>query len=356
MYYSEVKEQYLAHLKQSKNSITAYKAIVNYSNKTPTEISDESFEYLEHEFEGVFFAQGSNKRQILKSTGKYLIGCFSLGGTYHLALQNKHYEDLHNTLYKPVFENLKLINDETNKALNSIGFTLEKTNKLLKKVGKVLQTKSNVTSDRKSVDQKVTLIQLKQFSDGFKTSLKAGFGGLVGGTSAIGAWGVVTIIGSASTGTAITSLSGIAATNATLAWFGGGSIAAGGAGMAGGFMVLGGIIAAPAMYFAVTGSYKKVEKIKMKKVELLAEIEKLTSLESEATAHLKTVQQHHYHITEYANHFGKLLEDNLRMFKKHSSLKYKIFGGQMNVKQEKAFNLLNQYSNELLFQLGYSNN
>ena len=43
-------------------------------------------------------------------------------------------------------------------------------------------------------------------------------------------WGVTTFA-TASTGTAISSLSGAAATNATLAWLGGGSIAAGGGGM-----------------------------------------------------------------------------------------------------------------------------
>ena len=45
----------------------------------------------------------------------------------------------------------------------------------------------------------------------------------------------------ASTGTSIASLSGAAATNATLAFFGGGSLAAGGLGMAGGTAVLGGL-------------------------------------------------------------------------------------------------------------------
>lgn len=59
--------------------------------------------------------------------------------------------------------------------------------------------------------------------------------------------GVVGAIGSASTGTAISSLSGIAATNATLAWFGGGSLASGGLGMAGGSVILGGIFIAPAV-------------------------------------------------------------------------------------------------------------
>lgn len=50
----------------------------------------------------------------------------------------------------------------------------------------------------------------------------------------------VMALGTASTGTAISTLSGVAATNATLAALGGGSIAAGGGGMALGTMVLGG--------------------------------------------------------------------------------------------------------------------
>ena len=51
----------------------------------------------------------------------------------------------------------------------------------------------------------------------------------------------------ASTGTAIGTLSGVAATNATLAWLGGGSLAAGGFGVAGGMVVLGGLVAGPAL-------------------------------------------------------------------------------------------------------------
>jgi len=49
---------------------------------------------------------------------------------------------------------------------------------------------------------------------------------------------LVATLGTASTGTAIGSLSGVAATNATLAWLGGGSIAAGGGGVAAGAAIL----------------------------------------------------------------------------------------------------------------------
>jgi hypothetical protein len=66
--------------------------------------------------------------------------------------------------------------------------------------------------------------------------------------------GGVTALASASTGTAITSLSGAAATNAVLAFLGGGSLASGGGGIAAGAIVLGGITAgAFASVGALTG-------------------------------------------------------------------------------------------------------
>lgn len=91
-------------------------------------------------------------------------------------------------------------------------------------------------------------------------------GGAAGATAAVAApqaaiLGVSTFA-TASTGTAISSLSGAAATNATLAWLGGGSLAAGGGGMATGSAVLGLIAAAPAAFIggitvAVVGSKQK---------------------------------------------------------------------------------------------------
>lgn len=72
--------------------------------------------------------------------------------------------------------------------------------------------------------------------------------GAVGGAlTALGAYSAATALATASTGTAIATLSGAAATNATLAFFGGGSLAAGGLGMAGGMAVLGGLVAGPAL-------------------------------------------------------------------------------------------------------------
>lgn len=78
--------------------------------------------------------------------------------------------------------------------------------------------------------------------------LNAGVGSLgAGALAGIAAYGGTMLLGTASTGTAIAGLSGVAATNATLAALGGGSLAAGGLGMAGGTVVLGGLVAAPAL-------------------------------------------------------------------------------------------------------------
>jgi hypothetical protein len=72
-------------------------------------------------------------------------------------------------------------------------------------------------------------------------SMTAGLiGTAAGGIATAGLMAFATAVGTASTGTAIASLSGIAAHNAALAWLGGGALSAGGAGVAGGAMVLSG--------------------------------------------------------------------------------------------------------------------
>ena len=85
-----------------------------------------------------------------------------------------------------------------------------------------------------------------------KVALQSAKGMLaVGTTAASGAVGLMTLLGTASTGTALHSLAGAAYWNATLAAFGGGSIASGGLGIAGGTVVLGSLVAIP----AVAGGY-----------------------------------------------------------------------------------------------------
>lgn len=76
----------------------------------------------------------------------------------------------------------------------------------------------------------------------------SGFSGLAAGaTTGVAAYGGAMALGTASTGTAIGTLTGAAASKATLAWLGGGALSAGGYGVAGGTAVLGGIVLGPAL-------------------------------------------------------------------------------------------------------------
>jgi len=94
-----------------------------------------------------------------------------------------------------------------------------------------------------------------------------------GTMAGLGAYGLVGMVGVASTGTAIGTLSGAAATNATLAWLGGGSLAAGGLGMAAGTWVLGGIIAGPALAIGGYALADQAEEALTKAREYKAEVE-----------------------------------------------------------------------------------
>lgn len=92
---------------------------------------------------------------------------------------------------------------------------------------------------------------IKRFELSATTYLSQVMGAGVGGAAAAYAvYGGVMAFAAASTGTSIAALSGVAATNATLAAIGGGSLAAGGLGMAGGTAILGGVVAAPVLAIA----------------------------------------------------------------------------------------------------------
>ena len=98
--------------------------------------------------------------------------------------------------------------------------------------------------EMKKVDMKASdALKVAAVGGGFAAIALAGTGPLV--TSA------VTAFATASTGTAISSLSGAAATNAVLAWLGGGSLAAGGGGMAAGAATLAAITTAATTSVAI---------------------------------------------------------------------------------------------------------
>ncbi|MCQ2403222.1 MAG: hypothetical protein MJ202_05805 [Lentisphaeria bacterium] len=154
-------------------------------------------------------------------------------------------------------QNLKIARDSTKKSLEGLGkkklemcqgtlSTFVTIFSLIKNVE--LNDSTGVAELAKFRIDKQNFAQLKEVTMLAGSMAGGTVGGAVaGGAVAFGAYGAATAFATASTGTAIASLSGAAATNATLAFFGGGSLAAGGLGVAGGTMVLGGLVAGPAL-------------------------------------------------------------------------------------------------------------
>jgi len=95
-------------------------------------------------------------------------------------------------------------------------------------------------------------------------------------------------VGTAGTGTAIAALSGVAAENALLAWLGGGSVAAGGGGMALGGLALNFVTLGPALLmggFVTKGQgAKQLTKAKEDEAKLAVETEKLGLTDARLTA------------------------------------------------------------------------
>lgn len=144
--------------------------------------------------------------------------------------------------------------------------------------------------------------ELKQMS-AMASSITGGVAGgaAAGALTAIGAYGGAMTLGAcATTGTAIASLSGAAATNATLAFLGGGALSVGGLGMAGGTMVLGGLVAGPAL--AVMG-FVVGAKASANKDAAYSNLAKAQKYEEE----VKTVQALCKAIRMRANMFERLL-------------------------------------------------
>lgn len=151
--------------------------------------------------------------------------------------------------YKNALEALEGSKNETQLALEALGqLKLDVFSDQIKHLVDVIKKGKSKLSD---FDIEISLDQLKEYENLVLKSLEIeaslGTGAVGGALAAMGAYGAVGYLGAASTGAAISGLSGAAATNATLAWLGGGALSAGGAGMAGGMLALGGIVLGPAL-------------------------------------------------------------------------------------------------------------
>lgn len=192
------------------------------------------------------------------------------------------------TEYDELEADYKLKIDELNSVLEELGRTrlianerIQKISESISKIGTVSKKQYNnfiesINYTKEEVEQ--MSFSSRKSSEILQTGIKSLSSGALAG---FGAMGLIGNIGVASTGAAISGLSGVAATNATLAWLGGGTLAAGGFGIAGGSVALGGIFLAPV---ALIGGFSLASKGK----KAITEAEKYEAEVKIAIEHLNS--------------------------------------------------------------------
>ncbi|WP_120923181.1 glycine zipper family protein [Helicobacter pylori] len=147
-------------------------------------------------------------------------------------------------------------------------------------------------------------------------------GSTIGGVLA--AYGVYTGVGmlaSTAGGVAIAELSGVAATNATLAWLGGGALSVGGFGMVGGMAVLGGLVAGPALAILGALSADEMEKKRDDAKAYYSQVEAASKKADVMIDDLRSVEKmaklFTRQITKFDALFFSLAQEAIATMKKH---------------------------------------
>jgi hypothetical protein len=199
----------------------------------------------------------------IKGLGRIFVTALSLGGTARIRTAGENYDSVF-CQYQPLRERLDELEADNHAELELIGQSTTLAFAALYRAEKLLGIAADSTPESRAIDASTLATQvarIERLSERRSTALAATSGAATGSMAVVGAWSLVAMAGTASTGTAIGTLSGAAATSATLAWFGGGSLVAGGAGMAGGEVVLAVIAFLPVIACWGFFAHRKAKKI-----------------------------------------------------------------------------------------------
>ncbi len=198
----------------------------------------------------------------------------TFGGSIELEKAQIEYQNVYQK-YSVLHAITLKIQKECKAEVENLGRITQKSMKLLKKTYRLLEKYASIrggaedfnTSNYETFTPN-SLPLISQLNTDFSEAFAIAKGTGAGTATVAGSWALVSLLGAASTGTAINTLSGAAATNAILAWFGGGSLAVGGAGMAGGTIVLGALAVVPMLIVSVYSTYSKASKVRKATTEL----------------------------------------------------------------------------------------
>ena len=222
--------------------------------------------------------------------------------------------------HESAVKNIEASREQTNSRFEDLGRLKAHTfSNQIKRLVEEIKRYKPASSKLKGFEETVEQLNVPEMEKMVAASLELGSAIAGGAASAalagLGAYGAVGVLASASTGTAIASLSGVAATNATLAWLGGGALSAGGLGIAGGTYVLGGIVAGPALAVAGMWMASEAEEAKTKAYEYESEVDKaiakIKAMKTVLSALRQNVQESEDVIGELAGAFDRAHEQFL---------------------------------------------
>ena len=151
-------------------------------------------------------------------------------------------QEQYNSVFKETLESAERLHSKKEYSIQILRTVDNYIHCLSNKPDEIVRIASAVALNRREFEKEIKDIQLESRKNEKIEKSIAGVGALAGtGIAAFGpsaAMGIATTFGTASTGTAIATLTGVVQTNAALAWLGGGALAAGGGGMVAGEALL----------------------------------------------------------------------------------------------------------------------
>lgn len=239
----------------------------------------------------------------LRTAGDAVTFVITLGGSKALGDAQSEY-DRRYADYREVYDESVLVKNKIDTVVKEIGDTITAVQVSLAFCEEVLS--QPYVQENRSFSADKSTAKLLKFRTKYNLAMTSAVGGVIGGSTTVGSWILVSTFGAAGTLAPISTLYGAAAYNATLAWFGGGSLAAGGAGMSGGMMVLGGLFAAPVFGISTIKAYGKAGKIKEAIDDVKVETQKITGLLLEADIKLVVATEYkkkiHHRSLEFMRH------------------------------------------------------
>lgn len=209
---------------------------------------------------------------------------------------------------------------ERTRAVDSISFVEALVNSIANRPKSFDAEFEEIKTDRKQFIDSCEFAN-RELHEARKAAAGAGAGLAAGASVAFmaptAAMWIATTFGTASTGTAISALSGAAATNAALAWLGGGTLAAGGGGMAGGtaFLALAGpvgwTIAGATLLSSILIFTTKKNKLNKQKNEEIQAIKRNIEIVREMDAKISRILNETTDIRDGLNH---ALKSSLPMY------------------------------------------